>query len=253
MKTISLSVQKGGSGKTTTVYNIASELAAAGKSVLMVDLDPQGTLTGISDADDEYTIADVIGGKQKGTKTISEVIQPVRERLDIVPAGIDLSVSEINIASRYGREEILKKALESVQDDYDFCIIDTPPSLSLLTGNALAAADGVIIPIQPTAADIWGLSLFLDTMAGMTAETNPKLSVIGILLTFYDGRTTLHQNALHQLESSPELPPVLPVRITRSVKIAEAAGAHKSLREYDPKNPNNKSYALLAEELIKWR
>ena len=252
MKTISVSVQKGGSGKTTTVYNVASELVTAGKSVLMVDLDPQATLTGISNVDASHTVAEVFGDSRKGTMTIPDIIQPIKERWDIVPAGIDLSVTEIQIVSRIGREAILKNALTAVQDKYDFCLIDTPPSLSLLTVNALTAADGVIIPIQPTAADIWGLSLFLDTLESVKA-INPSLKTIGILLTFFDARATLHQNALQQLESSEDLPPILSERISRSIKIAEAAGAHLPLREYDSRNSNNAKYMELAKELIEWQ
>lgn len=251
MNTISISVQKGGSGKTTTVHNVAAELAKAGKSVLMVDIDPQATLTGICNVDAALTMADVFAGDRNKKKSMAEVIQPIKERLDIAPAGIDLSDTEIKIVNRAGRASILRNALATIQDDYDFCIIDTPPSLSLLTINALTASDGIIIPVQPTAADIWGLNLFLDTL--VSDAVNPSPEVIGILLTFFDSRLNLHQNALQQLESAEHLPPVLPMRITRSIKIAEAAGAHLPLCEYDSRNINNKAYSLLAQELIKWQ
>lgn len=250
MKTIAIAVQKGGTGKTTTAYNTAAEIAAAGKRVLLVDLDPQSTLTNSTGITQEpgSDIAAVIGDAKPGTKTISDIVKNVYPGIDIAPGSIELAYSELMIIGRLGRETILKKALQQVNNDYDVCIIDNPPSLGLLTVNGLAAADSVLIPIQPTAADIQGLQLFLKTLQNMK-EINPGLDVLGILLTIYDNRLTLHRQAADEIRAAGL--PLFPCSVSRSVRIAETIGECKPLLKHDPKNPNNETYRTIANEIIK--
>lgn len=249
MKIIAVSVQKGGTGKTTTVYNVAAELAATGRRVLLVDIDPQATLTCFSGVEVEpgNDIASVFGDAKPGNKTILDIVQPFSEGIDIAPGSIDLAYTELTITGRLGRESILKKALTAAAPRYDVCIIDTPPSLGLLTINGLAAADSVLIPIQPTSADIRGLQLFLQTLQDMK-EINPELSVMGILLTMYDKRLQLHRQAADELQAAGL--PVLSCSVTRSVRIAESGGESVPLREYDPRNQNNDTYKAIAEMII---
>ena len=251
MKTIAIAVQKGGTGKTTTAHNVSAELAAAGKRVLLVDIDPQATLTGsvgitpIQGKD----LAAVLGGAKPGTVGLSDILQPVSDHLDIAPGSIDLAYTELAIVGRLGREAILKKALQTVAPRYDVCIIDTPPSLGMLTVNSLAAADCVMIPIQPTAADIRGLQLFLQTLQDMKVDINPELSVLCILLTRYDRRLQLHRQAAEEIRAAGL--PLFDQVITQSVRIAETGGQCQPLREYEPRNPNNETYRAIAEMIIR--
>jgi len=250
MKTIAIAVQKGGTGKTTTAHNVGAELAAAGQRVLLVDIDPQATLTQMTGTTPQpgKDLAAVLGGMKPGTVSMMEIIKPIMDHLDIAPGSIDLAYTELSIVGRLGREAILKKALQAVSGNYDYCIIDTPPSLGMLTINSLAAADNVLIPIQPTANDIRGLQSFLQTLQDMK-EINPRLTVSGILLTRYDKRLQLHRQALDELNAAAL--PVLDHVITQSVRIAETAGQCEPLRVYDPKNPNNETYKAIAEKIAK--
>ena len=249
MKTIAIAVQKGGTGKTTTAHNTAAEIAAAGKRVLLVDTDPQATLTGTVGITPQQgkDLAAVLGGAKPGNVGILDILQPVSDHLDIAPGSIDLAYTELAIVGRLGREAILKKALQAAAPRYDVCIIDTPPSLGMLTINSLAAADQVLIPVQPTAADIRGLQLFLQTLQDMN-EINPELSLLGILLTRYDRRLQLHRQAADELHAAGL--PVFDQVITQSVRIAETAGQGQPLRDYDPKNPNNETYKAVADKII---
>ena len=250
MKTIAIAVQKGGTGKTTTAHNIAAELAAAGQRVLLVDIDPQATLTGNTGITPQEgkDLAAVMGGAKPGTVGLLDIVQPVADRIDIAPGSLDLVDTELAIVGRLGRENILRKALEAAAPLYDVCIIDTPPSLGMLTINSLAAADSVLIPIQPTAADIRGLQLFLQTLQDMKVEINPTLSVIGILLTRYDKRLQLHKQAAEEITAAGL--PLLDHVITQSVRIAETGGQCQALRDYDPRNPNNETYKAIANMII---
>lgn len=249
MKTIAIAVQKGGTGKTTTAFNLAGELASKGKRVLLVDLDPQANLT----SDTGVTVqpgndlAAVFGDNKPGTVPIANIIQNFTEGIDIVPGTVDLAVTETLIVNRFGRENILKRALLPVSDSYDFCLIDTPPSLGLLTINALSAANAVLVPIQPAAHDLQSLLLFMDTIQAMK-EINPELSLSGVILNRYDKRLQLHRQAAEELTAAG-LPLVEPF-ITQSVRITEATGEHKPLLQYDPRNSNNKAYSAIADLII---
>ena len=244
MQVISISNQKGGCGKTATAQNMGALLSNS-RRVLLIDTDPQSSLTDATLASRPAgaTLADVL----RGTK-IADAINQIHKNLDIVPADISLASVELELVSKIGRENILRRALAGL--DYDLAIIDCPPSLSLLTLNALTAARGVLIPTQPQAQDLRGLALFMDTIKQIREVLNPALEVIGILPTFFDGRLNHHRQALETMSAAGL--PVMDVYIKRSVRIAEAAGLSKSLQEYDPSNPQGESYKKLSEVIIQW-
>lgn len=242
MKTISISVQKGGSGKTTTSANLAAAIADEGKRVLLIDNDPQSSLTLYCNLTQEKTITDVY----RGSSAIQDVIQDWNG-IHAVPADILLSQVETEISGRKNRRDILRSALLSVEQDYDFCIIDTAPGLGLLSVNAIMASDHVIIPMEPNPADIWGLELFMSTL-NQIKKAKPELTY-RILLTSYNDRLKLHQAARDAAESRGLN--LYPVTISRNVKTAEAWGAHKPLLTYDPGNKNNIAYKTIAEMEIR--
>ena len=238
MKTISISVQKGGCGKTTTSANLAAAIAAQGKRVLLIDNDPQSSLTLYSNLEREKTITEVY----RGTASIQDIVQDWHG-IDVAPADILLSQVEIEIAGRKDRRDILRHALADLGETYDFCIIDTAPGLGLLSVNAIMASDHVIIPMEPNPADIWGLELFMSTL-NQIKKAKPNLTY-RILLTSYNDRLKLHQSAKEAAERHGLN--LYPVTIARNVKTAEAWGAHEPLLTYDPKNKNNTTYKTIAE------
>jgi chromosome partitioning protein len=243
MKILAIANQKGGAGKTATAHNLAACLADR-RSVLLVDIDPQGSLTNavLSDPPTGATLAEVMQGRATAQAAIHHAGQ-----LDIIPSSVQLAGVELELVNRIGRENVLKRALAPLS--YDICIIDCPPSLSLLTVNALTAAEGVIVPTQPQAQDLRGLSLFIDTLEQVRG-LNPQLDMIGILPTFYDARLNHHKQAIEAMRAAGL--PVLNVHIRRSIRIAEAAGLSQSLRQYDPHNPQNESYKKLRKVVTAW-
>jgi len=237
MRTIALAIQKGGTGKSTTAVNLAAALAERGNKVLLIDNDPQGTATNYSDVTYSHTISDVYHGLN-----LQAAAAPWIPGIDIVPSDILLTQAEQDITQRKDRYMILKNAI-SCMTAYDFCIIDTAPGLGLLTINALAAADKIIIPLEPSPATVKSLQLFFDTL-DMIRPANPGLSYM-VLWTFYDGRLKLHQ-AADEAAAAANIP-LYPVTIARNVRTAEAFGAHEPLLTYDPGNKNNAAYRTIAE------
>jgi len=253
MKIIAIANQKGGTGKSATTHALGAVLASElERRVLMVDIDPESSLTeasGVGDAEG-VSLAEVLGGATPGKTKLQDIIVEVSENLFLAPADLALAATELGLASRMGRENVLKKALATVESGFDVALIDCPPSLSLLTVNALTAADAVLIPTQPQAVDLRGLSLFLETLQNIRQELNPELETLGILPTFFDRRLTHHRDAIEAMERA-ELP-VMQVKIGRSVRVAEAAANGETVVTFDPKNPQAQAYRELAEAINQW-
>lgn len=247
MVILAIANQKGGVGKTTTAAALGA-LLARDRRVLLLDMDPQSSLTqglGIT-APAGASLADVIGGAQRGTRRISDIIKTISPGLDLAPASIDLSACELSIVSRIGRETILKQALQGLL--YDVCIIDCPPALSLLTVNALAAARAVIVPTLPSAADLRGVRLFMDTLESIR-DLNLQLELLGVLVVQYDARLLAHGQALETIQAAG-----LHIlgTIPRSVKAQEATAARVPVTVYDPQGKTSEAYKLLTKGIIKW-
>jgi chromosome partitioning protein len=253
MQTIAIGNQKGGTGKTATTFALGDALARLhGWRVLMVDIDPQSSLTKSCQVDvgSRATVADVLGGAEPGTARIGQSVHDLGDGLMIAPSDIRLSKGELGLISRMGRENVLRKALQDAAESVDVVLIDCPPSLSILTINALVSADSVIIPTQPQAVDIAGLSLFTDTVTRVKRELNPDITIMGALLTFYDTRLKHHESVIAQLDSMGL--DVFDTRIGRSIRVAEAAEAGQSVVSYAPDNKRAKEYREFAEEIDQW-
>ena len=252
MQTIAISNMKGGVGKTALTHSLGYALASDhGQRVLLVDADPQASLTGACGVIDvDYSLADVLGGTEKGKRKLKEIILQVDTNLDLAPADIALAPSELGLVTRLKRETILQKALSKVSKSYDVCLIDCPPSLSLLTVNAIAAADGIIIPLQPQPQDLRGLMLFMQTLEAIQDDLNPDLEMIGIVATFYDGRLNTHQAALEAMQEADW--PVIDVQIGRSVRVAEAAANGETVLTFEPNNKRAAEYRQLSEVIYQW-
>jgi chromosome partitioning protein len=247
MRILATGIHKGGVGKSTTVFNLGHELARSGRLVLMVDLDYQASLTHMAGCPDSpsHNIAQVM----TGALPLRNVVQDLRPGLAIVPSDIELADVEISLIARIGRENILRRALATIAGGYDVCLLDCPPSLFVMTVNGLTAANGVLIPLQPTQTDLRALDLFLATIGNVRKETNAGLELLGVVLTFFDQRYGLHTavtKALHDAGLT------IVGTIGRSVKIAEATGANMPLSEYDAGNPQAQSYKQLAEAVDEW-
>jgi len=250
MKILAIANQKGGTGKTTTALTLGALLSERVYRVLLVDMDPQASLTawlGIDGAG--RSMAEVIGGAQPGRVPLAAIIQEATPTLHLAPGDIALSSCELAIVQRLGRENVLKKALANVTG-YDLVIIDCPPSLSLLTIAALVAADGVIAPVLPAPADLRGLSMFIDTLETIKSELNPALLFVGAIIVQFDGRTNSHNQALEALQGAGVhlLPPPVP----RSVRVQESAASGQPLTEYDKAGKPAAAYELITNEVEKW-
>lgn len=228
MRVISLANQKGGVGKTTTALNLGAGLAALGRRVLLIDIDPQSSLTLCTVGESlGRSMAEVLGDVKPGKLSMMDIIRHLGDGLDLAPADIVLSNSELAMASRLGRETVLKKAINQINGRYDVVLIDCGPSLGLSTVNAIAASDAVIAPSLPTELDLRGLALFLETLEQIRQAVNPGLELLGVLVCQYDHRLNLHRAAMQDLQNSGL--PIIPVVITRAVKAAEHTGQGKPI------------------------
>ena len=250
MRTIAVANQKGGCGKTTTSVNIATALAELGHNVLIIDLDPQGHATlglGHTPDDLDKTIYDVLTDKMIPLSRVA--LSCKASRLNIAPSNILLSGVEIELAGIYGREYVLRDKIEALNGTYDICVIDCSPSLSLLTLNALVASSEVIIPVQTQYYSLEGLRQLLETIDIVQGRFNSQLNILGVLLTFVDGRTTLSKQIQKQMRDYfGEL--VFDTVIHRTVRLAEAPSCGESVLTYDPQNKGAKEYRALAQEII---
>ncbi|HEY7381729.1 MAG TPA: ParA family protein [Gaiella sp.] len=245
-RVIAFANQKGGVAKTTTTLNLGVALREMGHRVLLVDLDPQGNLTmsqGMNPDTIEKSMFDVLVHRVP----ISDVIE--RAEADVAVSSIDLAGAELALSALIGRERSLEKALVEVRDQYDYILIDTPPSLGLLTINAFVAADGIIVPVQCEYLSLRGLVQLENTLAMVRENLNPHVSVEGIVATMYDGRTLHSREAVEILEENfGEL--VYSTRIRKTVRYAEAPVKGSSVLKYDPSGAAAEAYRQLAREIV---
>src|SRR5690625_1199853 len=249
-KIIAITNQKGGVGKTTTSVNLSASLAKLGKKVLLVDIDPQGNATsgiGINKGDMDECIYNVLVEDLDPKKVC---IPTNVENLSIIPATIQLAGAEIELVSTISREIKLKKAIDVIKYDYDYIIIDCPPSLGLLTINALTAADSVLIPVQCEYYALEGLSQLLNTVRLVQKHLNTSLMIEGVLLTMFDARTNLGIQVIEEVKKYFQ-DHVYQTIIPRNIRLSEAPSHGQPIITYDPRSKGSEVYLELAKEVIK--
>lgn len=248
-RTIAVANQKGGVGKTTTTINLSAALAEQGKKVLLVDLDPQGNATsgvGVDKRELEDTVYELFVGRT----TLEEcLLETDFLNLSVIPANINLSGAEIDLIDMENREYYLKDILQQIKDDYDFILIDCPPSLNMLTVNAMTAADTVLVPIQCEYYALEGLSQLIHTINLVKKRLNPQLQLEGVVFTMYDARTKLSMQVVENVKQTLK-ENIYNTIIPRSIKLAEAPSYGMPITAYAPTSPGADAYRLLAMEVI---
>lgn len=242
--------QKGGVGKTTTAISLGAALVELGRKVLLVDFDPQGSMTvglGFNAHQVEQSVYDVLMDR---SVPIKDVILPTKvDNLDLVPANIDLSAAEMQLVSEVGREQVLARSLHPIRSDYDVILVDCQPSLGLLTVNALTAADGVIIPLECEYFALRGVALLTETIEKVRERTNFNLRIVGLLGTMFDSRTLHGKEVLRTLvDGWGDL--VFHTVIRRTVKFSDSTVAGQPITDYAPNSPGADSYRDLAKEVL---
>lgn len=248
-KVISMVNQKGGVGKTTTAINIGASLAYLDKKVLIIDLDPQGNTSigvGIDRADVSKCTYNLLIEEINANDIILKSKVP---NLDIIPATINLAGADIELVNELSRESRLKKSLETLSDEYDYVFIDCPPSLGLLTINALTASDSLIIPVQCEYFALEGLTQLLNTILLTQRQLNPDLTIEGVLLTMYDSRTNLGFEVVEEVHKYFK-EKVYDTIIPRVIRLSEAPSHGKPIIEYDPRSKGAEAYMNLAKEIV---
>lgn len=246
---IAVTNQKGGVGKTTTAINLGAALAEMGHYTLLGDLDPQGGLSlglGLAAHDLDLTIYNILTDTRIPVAGITHHIRP---HLDLLPSNIDLAVAEFQLIAQMGREYILREALQGVRNTYEYIILDCPPSLNLLTVNALTASDSIIVPLQVEYFAMRGLEQLMDVVSRVRRRLNPSLEILGIVPTMVDVRRTNDQQILQEVTRAyPGL--MLDVYIKESIKFADAPRHHRSILELDPKHEGTRAYRKLAKLVL---
>lgn len=248
-RVIAVANQKGGVGKTTTAINLSACLAEANQKVLVVDIDPQGNTTsgfGVEKEGLENTVYELILEECKIEECL---LEKVLDNLDLIPSNINLSGAEIELIGVEEKEYILKKQVDQIKEKYDFVIIDCPPSLSMLTVNALTTADTVLVPIQCEYYALEGLSQLLHTINLVKERLNPELEMEGVVFTMYDARTNLSLQVVENVKDNLKQT-IYKTIIPRNVRLAEAPSHGVPINLYDSKSAGAESYRLLAQEVI---
>ncbi len=246
-RVIAIANQKGGVGKTTTAINLSAALGEKGKKVLVIDTDPQGNTTnGLGVDQVENSIYDLFIDSATADEVI---IKDAVENLDIIPANVNLAAVEIELIDAEDKEFILKNAISGVRDKYDFIIIDCPPSLSLLTVNAMTTANTVLVPIQCEYYALEGLSQLIHTVDLVRERLNPELDMEGVVFTMFDSRTNLSLQVVESVKENLE-EHVYKTIIPRNIRLAEAPSFGQPINIYEPKSSGAEAYRLLAQEII---
>lgn len=246
---IAIANQKGGVGKTTTAINLSSCLAESGKKVLAIDLDPQGNMTsglGVDKGELENTVYELMLDECSIKESMTDTVM---ENLELIPSNVNLAGAEIELLGINEKEYILKNAVDYIRDDYDYIIIDCPPSLNMLTINAMTTADSILVPIQCEYYALEGLSQLIHTIDLVQERLNPDLSIDGVVFTMYDARTNLSVQVVDNVKNNLQTT-IYNTIIPRNIRLAEAPSHGLPINLYDSKSAGTESYRMLAKEVM---